>query len=106
MSYQKNQYKILTTFIAEIFKSEDINKSFIVNININDSNCAIEEKNDKLIFYVGDLLLKFLTLDELKSVFYHELAHYKHKDTKYLSKINKNKHLLKNILFFLYVLAP
>ena len=99
LSYQKNQYKILTTFIAEIFKSEDINKSFIVNININDSNCAIEEKNDKLFFYVGDLLLKFLTLDELKSVFYHELAHYKHKDTKYLSKINKKQTFVEKYSF-------
>ena len=73
-------YPNLSKLIIEEFKKEGINKDIIINIT-NDCNAGIYEIKDKIGINISYIILKFLNTEEIKSIIYHEIAHYKNKDT-------------------------
>lgn len=95
---KENDYPILSSFIGDILNKEDITKKFTVTILICSADCSVNETNKSINFAIGDLLLKYLTLDELKSVIYHEIAHFRNQDTKYLKKIYKYKFFFNKLM--------
>ncbi len=92
-------YSKSSEFIKKIFIEEGIEKNVKVEV-IDDTNVGICESDngDKIIVSIGTYILKFFTLDEIRSILYHEIAHYKNRDT-FASKI-KNKYL-RRLSFFL-----
>lgn len=90
-SNKQTNYKNLDEFIKNILKEEQIDKKYHISLILFSVECGISENKNQLVFLVGDLLLKYLSLDELKSIIYHEIAHYKNEDTKYLIKLTKYK---------------
>ena len=86
-------YPNLSKLVIEEFKKEGINKDIIINIT-NDCNAGIYEVKGKIGINISYIFLKFLNDDEIKSIIYHEIAHYKNKDTsksaemyKYINKL-------------------
>ena len=73
-------YPNLSKLVIEEFKKEGINKDIIINIT-NDCNAGIYEVKGKIGINISYIFLKFLNDDEIKSIIYHEIAHYKNKDT-------------------------
>lgn len=78
-------FKVSKGFVKDIFKEENIDKEVNVGI-IFDANCRIDKVGNDLSINIGYLLLKFLSLDELKAILYHEIAHYRNKDLEYTEK--------------------
>ena len=88
----------LKTFINNIFKEE--NYFYDVDVEIyNEVNCSITYNKNKIKVYVGWLLLKALTNEELKSVILHEVAHYHNQDLEYGKKVIK-------IISKIYIIVP
>lgn len=85
---KKSEYPILSTFVNQIFKDENVDLKVNVEI-IHDANCSINKANNMLNIYISWLYLKFLSNEELKAILIHEIAHFKNKDLEYTSKIDK-----------------
>lgn len=90
-------FKVSKDFVKDIFKEENIDKEVNVGI-IFDANCRIDKVGNDLSINIGYLLLKFLSLDELKAILYHEIAHYRNKDLEYTEKICKLQNKLDSVL--------
>ncbi|VEU83136.1 M48 family metalloprotease [Acholeplasma hippikon] len=99
------RYSDVEALIAEVLKEENIDMKFQAEITFS-GNCSIAEHNKKLYIATGFVLLKNLTRSEIKSILYHEIAHFKNKDTNYTTKIYKyqaklDRLLPKNVFRFL-----
>lgn len=82
------KYPIIQKMINDIFKEEGINKK--VNVSLTqDVNASILEDRNKIEVSLGILILKYFTLDEIKSIIYHEIAHFKNDDTSFNKKKSK-----------------
>ena len=85
-------FDVLKQFVNETLKEENLNYEIHVEI-YNEANCMISYKDSKTLeISIGWILLKSLTNDELKSILFHEIAHYKNLDLEYnqvLLKIRK-----------------
>ena len=90
-------FKVSKGFVKDIFKEENIDKEVNVGI-IFDANCRIDKVGNDLSINIGYLLLKFLSLDELKAILYHEIAHYRNKDLEYTEKICKLQNKFNSVL--------
>lgn len=90
-------FKVSKDFVKDIFKEENIDKEVNVGI-IFDANCRIDKVGNDLSINIGYLLLKFLSLDELKAILYHEIAHYRNKDLEYTEKICKLQNKFDSVL--------
>lgn len=76
----KIKYPVLHEFIGKILESEGIIKKYNVYI-VDAVNASISEEKDRINISIGSIILKFFSLEEIKSVIYHEIAHYLHEDT-------------------------
>ena len=89
-----NRYNELYQFVKEIFDSENINDNLVVYLDGFSAACSISKFKNHVYISIGLFLVKFLTKEELKTVIYHEIAHIKHDDNKYLNKLAKINELL------------
>lgn len=90
-------FKVSKNFVKDIFKEENIDNEVNVGI-IFDANCRINKAGNTLYINIGYLLLKFLSLNELKAILYHEIAHYRNKDLEYTEKICKLQNKFNSVL--------
>ncbi len=95
---EETQYPELNALIQEILTEEGIDVPFSANIFWATSNCGVSEYNGKLHIGFGSLMLKFLSNEEIKAILYHEIAHYKHNDTKYSLKVEQLQEVLSFLL--------
>lgn len=95
----KELYPHIYELIENEFKKEGINKEFIIDIT-EDCNLGIFEYKNKIGINISYILLKLFTDDELKSALYHEIAHYKNKDTEYLAEVHKYVRRLETLVPF------
>ena len=84
-----NKYNTLYKFVKEIFVEENIKDNLVVSLNGFNAQCGVSKIRGTIYIDIGLYLVKFLTLEELKTVIYHEIAHIKHDDNKYLNKVYK-----------------
>lgn len=94
---QKNKYSIeeyleVKNFIKNIFKEEGIDNEIEIMI-LNEVNVGISRQGKIIIISIGVYILKFLSCDEIKSIIYHEIAHYKDDDYSIFEKKAKYKEL-------------
>lgn len=94
---KENKYPLSYNFIKSIFAEEGIEKEIEVNL-IDDVNVGIIEEKDRIVISIGTFILKFFTKEEIKAIIYHEIAHYKHEDTKLTNQKNRYINLLNSLL--------
>ena len=74
-------YPKVYELVENLFLEEGISKPIELEI-YGACNVEISEDKKAIKIRISWILLKFLTEDELKSILYHEIGHYKNQDTK------------------------
>lgn len=96
-SFNKNNtasnYEVFNSLVQEVLFEEGINEPFTTQV-VYGTNCSIAQIDKKIHIEIGTYLLAVLSKDEVKSILYHELAHYKQKDTLYSSIVYRYSNLL------------
>ena len=93
----KEEYLEVKDFIKNIFIEEGINNNIKINI-ISQANVGIIRNNKEITISIGVHILKFFTNDEIRSIIYHEIAHYKDEDSVIFEKKAKYKELAEILL--------
>ena len=73
-----NVYKTVKDVAAE----EGVDKKIRVVIS-DEPNVGISEEKDGLVIIIGVCILKYFTKEEIRSILYHEIAHFKNEDTSF-----------------------
>lgn len=91
------KYPLIYQFIKQICEEEGIKKDIEV-VLYDQINVSISEQKHKLCIAIGIYILKFFTKEEIKSIIYHELAHYKQEHTKLSEKKDKYFNIVEALL--------
>ena len=101
--FKKNEakqvmYPETTKMIKEIFEEEGINKPVSVYLQNGHTNVSVLENKGGIIVNINLTILKFFTREEIKSIIYHEIAHYINDDVKNKKVENRYYNLMTKLL--------
>lgn len=80
------KYPLTYQFIKQICEEEGVKKDIEVILYDDQVNVCISEQKHQLCIAISVYILKFFTKEEIKSIIYHELAHYNQEHTKLSSE--------------------